>query len=79
MRDAIELEWAGIPTVALIHKAMSGSANSMKRLSGVPDYPYAVLDYPHVPLAKWDPVEVREIARKLAPQIIERLTKPAGG
>ena len=79
MRDAIELEWAGIPTVALIHKAMSGSANSMKRLSGVPDYPYAVLDYPHVPLAKWDPAEVREIARKLAPQIIERLTKRPGG
>ena len=78
MRDAIELEWAGIPTVALIHKAMSGSANSMKRLSGVPDYPYAIVDYPHVPLAKWDPDEVRQIARELAPQIIERLTKRNG-
>lgn len=75
MRDAIELEWAGVPSVALIHTAMAGSADSMKRLSGVPDYPYLTVTYPHIPTAHWTADEAKEIAKALAPKVIEALTK----
>lgn len=75
MRDAIELEWAGIPSVAIIHTALAGSANSMKRLSGVPDYGFVTVDYPHIPTGVWTDDEIREMARKLAPQVVRALTK----
>jgi hypothetical protein len=78
MRDAIELEWAGIPSVAIIHTAMAGSANSMKRLSGVPGYDFVTVDYPHIPTAFWTDDEVKEIARKVAPKVIKALTKNGG-
>ena len=78
MRDAIELEWAGIPSVAIMHEAMSGSANSMKRLSGVPDYEYITVDYPHIPTATWTEEEVREIAKDVAPKVVKALTKERG-
>ena len=76
MRDAIELEWAGIPSVAVIHEGLSGSANAMRRLSGMPEYPFVTVPYPHVPGVNWTPEEMRQIARELAPRVLERLTKP---
>ena len=75
MRDAIEMEWAGVPSVAIVHKAMTGSANSMRRLSGMPEYPFLTVDYPHIPLAQWKPEEVRALAKEMAPKVIEHLTK----
>jgi hypothetical protein len=74
LRDAIELEWAGIPTAAIIHKAVTGSADAMAKLSGVPDFPYIVVDYPYIPTALWSKEEIQELAREVAPQIRERLT-----
>jgi hypothetical protein len=53
---------------------MAGTARAMARVSGMPDYPYLTVDYPHVPLAIWTPEEITEVARELAPQIIELLT-----
>jgi len=75
MRDAIELEWAGIPSVAVIHTALCGGADAIKRISGHPGYPYVTVDYPHVPMAAWTPDEVKEIARDIAPKVIDLLTK----
>ena len=74
MRDAVELEWEGIPSVPLIHKAVNGSAKSMARLSGVPDYPYILADYPYIPTAVWSDEEIKKLARELAPAVIEQLT-----
>ena len=74
MRDAIELEWAGIPSVAIIHEAMAGSADSMKRLSGVKDYDYVEVNYPHIPTAVWTDDEARSIAKDLAPKVMAALT-----
>lgn len=74
MRDAIELEWAGIPSVAVIHEALIGSAEAMKRLSGVPDYEYAVVNYPHAVVCAWSPEEVKEIAKEVAPKVRALLT-----
>ncbi len=75
MRDAIELEWAGVPSVAIIHEAMAGSADSMKRLSGTTDYDYVTVGYPHIPLAVWTDEEAQKIAKDLAPKVLAALTK----
>ena len=73
MRDAIELEWAGIPTAAIIHKAVQGSAEAMAKLSGVADFPFVVVDYPYIPTAIWSKDEIRDLAREVAPRVKERL------
>jgi len=71
----VELEWAGIPSVAVVHHAMYGSAKAVARISGMPDYPYLTVDYPHVPLAIWTDEEIAEVAGDLAPKILELLTR----
>ena len=75
MRDAVELEWAGIPSVAIIHESMAGTAKAMARVSAMPDYAFVTVDYPHVPLAVWTPDEIRDIARDVVAAVIERLTR----
>lgn len=74
MRDAIELEWAGIPSVSIIHKAVEGSARSMAKLSGVPDYDFILVDYPYIPTAIWSESEIRDLAKEVAPQVLRALT-----
>jgi hypothetical protein len=75
LRDAIELEWEGIPSAPLIHKAVRGSALSMARLSGIPDYPFILGDYPYIPTAVWSDEEIQKLARELAPAVVELLTR----
>ena len=75
MRDAVELEWAGIPSVAIIHESMAGTARAMARVSAMPDYAFVTVDYPHMPLAVWTPDEMRDIARDVVAAVIERLTQ----
>jgi hypothetical protein len=70
----MELEWAGIPSVAVVHQSMEGTAKAIARVSGMPDYPFLTVDYPHVPLAIWTAEEIAEVGRELAPKVIERLT-----
>ncbi len=74
MRDAIELEWDGVPSVAIIHEAVRGSALSMARLSGVPDYRFIIVDYPWIPTAVWSDTEIRDLAKLVAPQVLDHLT-----
>ena len=78
MRDAIELEWAGVPSVLINHKVLAGSANAMKRLSGVPDYDYVVVDYPYAVTATWTEKETRALAKEVAPKVRELLTRNGG-
>jgi hypothetical protein len=70
----VELEWAGVPSVAVVHESMEGTAKAMARVSGMPDYAFATVPYPHIPLAVWTPEEIDEVARELAPTLVERLT-----
>ena len=77
MRDAVELEWAGIPSVAIIHESMAGTARAMARVSAMPDYAFVTVDYPHVPLAVWSPDEVRQVAKEVASAVADLLTRPA--
>lgn len=46
----------------------------MARVSGMPDYDYLTVDYPHVPLAIWTPDEIAEVARELAPRVLALLS-----
>ena len=64
----------GIPSVAVVHHSMAGTAKAMARVSGMPEYPYVTVDYPYVPLAVWTPDEIAEVARDLAPRIVELLS-----
>jgi hypothetical protein len=75
LRDAVELEWAGIPTVCVVHTEMTGSAKAIARISGHVDYPFLTVGYPHIPTAIWTDEECREIARAIAPQVRELLTR----
>jgi hypothetical protein len=70
----VELEWDRIPSVAVVHESMRGSAAAMARVSGMADYEFVTVDYPHIPLAVWTPEEIDDIARELAPRIAARLT-----
>ena len=64
--------------MAVVHHSMAGSARAMARVSGMPEYDYLTVDYPHVPLAIWTPEEIAEVARELAPRILEMLTDDSG-
>jgi len=74
LRDSVELEWDKVPSVAIVHASMEGTAKAMARVSGMPDYGFVTVGYPHIPLAVWTSDEIDDIARELAPKLIERLT-----
>ena len=71
----MELEWAGIPAVAIVHEAMAGSAAAMAEVSGMRGYGFVTVPYPHIPLAMWSDDEIEKLARDLAPQLLARLTE----
>ena len=67
MRDTIELEWEGVPSVAIIAEPLVGSAEAMRRLSGNPDIEYVVVPYPVGSLTE---DELRARARAITPRIL---------
>lgn len=73
MRDAIELEWAGIPAVCIVHRELLDSARAIARISGHPDYPMITVDYPYIPTATWGDEEIALLAKQLAPQVRDLL------
>ena len=75
MRDAVELEWAGIPSLPIIHQAVRESAESMAKLSGVPDYPFLIIDHPYIPTAIWSDQEIVTIADQIADDVVAMLTR----
>jgi hypothetical protein len=46
VRDALEFEWMGKPSVVVVADALTGPADAMLRLCGMPDYPYIVTPFP---------------------------------
>ena len=79
MRDAIELEWEGIPSVAIVHEALRGSAQAMRTMSRMPNYPFLEIRFPLPPVGPWTPEELDALAAELAPCIIEQLTRAVPG
>ena len=75
MRDAVELEWEGIPSLPIIHTSVRGSAESMAKLSGVADYPFLIVDYPYIPTAMWSDEEVDGHAEGITQSVIAMMTR----
>ena len=61
--------------MAIIHEAVRGSAKSMAKLSGVPDYEFLLVDYPWIPTAIWDEGEIQRLAKEVAPRVLAKLTR----
>ena len=79
MRDSLEMEWAGIPSVAIVHEALAGSANSMRVISKMPDYPFVEVRFPLPPVGVWTPDQIDALCDELVPKIVDQLTKPLPG
>ena len=65
----MELEWAGIPSVCIVHRELRESAGAIARISGHPDYPMITVDYPYIPTATWSDDEITTLAAELAPRV----------
>jgi hypothetical protein len=72
-RDAIEMEWEGIPSVVIVHTALGGSAHAMRRMSKMDNYHLLEVGYPLGPTALWSPEQIESTADELLPQIVARL------
>jgi hypothetical protein len=77
MRDALDLEAAGIPAVCIVHTALIPAVRAMARLVGCPDYPIVTIDYPHNPTGVWTKEEALALASEIAPAVRARLTQPS--
>lgn len=71
MRDALEFEWLGVPSVAIIADALAGPADAMRRLSGMGDYPYVTTQFP---VGALDAPGVRARAQSHADEVLALLT-----
>lgn len=71
MRDAIDFELAGIPSVAIIADALIVPVNYMRRISGMPDYPFCITAFP---VGNLTPAETTERAESIALEVLQLLT-----
>jgi hypothetical protein len=69
IRDAMELEWEGIPSVAVVHEDMLPGVRAMTRLAGMPDYSYVVVDRSRTSLCDWDDSTVASAAKEIAGEV----------
>jgi hypothetical protein len=73
MRDAIELQWAGIPSVAISHEDMRGAVESMRRISKA-DTPYVEVNRPTSASGAWTESETDAVVRRILPSVVAELT-----
>ena len=74
MRDAIDLEAAGIPAVCIVHVALVPAVQALCKLVGAPDYPFVVVDYPYNPTGVWSADECNAMAAQVIDAVRIRLT-----
>jgi hypothetical protein len=79
IRDAMELEWAGIPSVALVHEDMLPAVDAMTKLADMPDYPYVVVGRARTSLCDWDDASVAAAAKEIADETTALLGGAADG
>lgn len=75
MRDALDLEAAGIPAVCIVHEALVPAVQALCRLLGAADYPFVTIGYPLNPTAMWDEDEAAAVAALVIDGVRERLTR----
>jgi hypothetical protein len=69
MRDAIELDWLGVPALTICHEAVEPAVRAIARLAGHPNYPLLAVERPHTPLARWDDEEAWELGHRLVQDV----------
>jgi hypothetical protein len=74
MRDALDLEAAGIPAVCIVHEALVPAVQALCRLLGADDYPFVTVGYPLNPTAMWSEDEAAALAAQVLDGVRERLT-----
>jgi hypothetical protein len=74
MRDALDLEAAGIPAVCLVHTALVPAVQALSKLVGAPDYPFVLVDYPYNPTGMWSVEECNAMAAQVIDAVRIRLT-----
>jgi len=72
--DAISFERRGIPAAVVITEPFTATAAAIAKLSGLPDYPYAVI--PH-PVGSLTAKEVLARADAIGPRVIDILLRGA--
>ncbi|MFH1484557.1 MAG: hypothetical protein ABIH46_00655 [Chloroflexota bacterium] len=74
MRDAVELERRGIPTVTVAHDLFEAPAYAQARALGLPELKLAIVSRTNA----WEtPEEVLKKADDLFPTIVGELTQPS--
>jgi hypothetical protein len=66
MHDSIELEKRGIPTALICTEQFIRTAQTMAKICGLPDYPFAIIAHP---LGNLEPDEVRIRAEGVASDV----------
>lgn len=75
MRDALDLEAAGIPAVCVVHIALVPAVQALCQLVGAPGYPFVVVDYPYNPTGVWSTDECNAMAAQVLDGVRARLTQ----
>jgi hypothetical protein len=75
MRDALDLEAAGIPAVCVVHDALVPAVQAISAFVGAPDYPVVTIGYPYDPTAHWTKEEAAEVAEQVLDAVRQRLTR----
>lgn len=73
MRDALDLEAAGIPAVCIVHDALVPAVRAIAQYVGAGDYPVVTVGYPHDPTGHWTKQESAELAEQVADGVRRRL------
>jgi hypothetical protein len=73
MRDAIEMELAGIPAVAIAHEELRGAIESMRKISKALDTPYVLVTRPVTPNGDWGETATNEVVERIVPLVLAEL------
>ena len=76
MRDALDLEAIGIPSVCVGHTALLPAVEALARLVGARDYPMIDVGYPANPTGVWLKEEAEGIADLVVDRVRAALTAP---
>jgi hypothetical protein len=75
IRDALDLEAAGIPAVCVVHDALVPAVRALAQFLGAADYPVVTIGYPHDPTGHWTKEEAIKIAELVARGVGQRLAQ----
>jgi hypothetical protein len=76
MRDALDLEAIGIPSVCVGHTALLPAVEALARLVGARDYPMVDTGYPANPTGVWTKEEAAGIAELVVDRVRAALVAP---